>query len=1698
MSKKRKKPTPSAKGTAAKDEEASPTSDVTESATSDESKPAEPDPTPTDAVQPAPNDAEVAEGSPPADASKPPRRWRRRLRVTTWVMLVVIILGRIALPFILPSILDVALESRGLRATYETLDLSILGADLELWHLEIRDRDTDALYLHTEYCRADIAVTELFFGRLVVRRLESDGVDVELRREADGSIPFLARLTTGSSESPEPAQEEVGDPTTIDSLEPPLQLQAMRLQHVHVRVHDAAIEPPFEARFMTNLRLSNVGHPERPALVEFSLDVPGVVDAIRVEGTVDTSPEQLSARLTCALAGFDPNVIRRYLPTVELPEDPRLWTANATLAIDGKRAEDDGWELSASVTKARASAGRIANTTLERAEVRLHLHRGVVSLRSIEVDSSDSLANLPTELGDLQLAGRIHRVRVIATDIQPDIQPDSPAVTTGAPATVAQPAGAHYDITVDYSLPGFAGESRAGGRITVSRVAGGSRVTGDLNLAMSDVKPTATEFLLAGSGIELPESGRPLGGRLTFNTEFGSTEFGDAITGHCEFSDLHWGDVETSSLLALDRISVTGIRIDPAPLAITVGSVEIVAPRADVVRQPDGSLVAGGFRFTAPSDAPSDSPSSGDERATPTDDLTDVLAAVPVEPDPANPAPAAAPMRFTLGEFLLSAMEISYDDRAVEPGSDASVIRLSIPEVRVASLSLPFEDGTPATGSVRLAIPGLVPSGTARGSLSREGSKLVIQGSFLGEGISTEAIAPYLEAADVELRFDDVSVASSIAGTFYDDGRASFELTEGTVTRAEAAIATVTHARSSVDTAQSNLSVDVAVSVADCVDTLQIVAEADWSRGTRGRVAITGSGIRGQAFDTVLPDGTRCILEDGVFELGARVAVDELDGAVDMDIAADGSARRITVDIETLGLSDGAVDAFRIESASLTAERIATDVCWIEALTLKGTRLAIHRTEDGSIEALGFRIAPSEPAADSEPDVSSEPSPPPEVATTPKTDGSETGSTQPAAGPRGETAVPSIRIGQLNLEIESLRYTDATLAEPIVVSTRIFNDSPWRVLEPNAEDITPIALRLEAAIDPFIETIALDLSVAPFAASPELRAELKSAGWSGSALTRVMPSLAAQYDAQDLDGASLSAKLWTAFELKRRSPLEVDLKRAFSLEGRLDDLVLRDAAGEPLAGVHAVDFSEVKLDLTRRRLRIGQLEVDTPIARVTRGSDRLHVAGFQILNPATTDSKESPSDEPASADAPTASDTTAPSDTPSPSEPPVVAGPAVATPPAFEITVGEFRVNGLDVRYVDETYPTPWVVPLDNLDLEVRNFAPGASNPRPTDITVRMRGAAFDKPVEGSEPKPTAVFSDLSVDARLTLGTVTAGRVRASLSGLDLVFFQQPAAAGGVTIDEGVVDVELDVKLRETGGVQNDGQIVLTDLAVQEGPDGPIRKYLGLPTPLQVAVFVVRDDDGSITLPAGLDIPGGGAPIPLSEITRAASKAIGSVIADAIASSPFRVTGSVASLVGLGNDTPAVLGDPIKVPFVAGAVLPQIDDAELKILLGEITDDVTVKVQLIHSIGHADIEVARLRANPPSDECIAFTERLRRRQRALLADRPTLVTAATDAVVAGLDRRAKIARTALREHDAELGTVTRAIDRWVTLATETSEHRTARRTRAAALQIAARRLELTAQRLTAAGVPEDRIKIRRPGYDDPIDQGEVRIERFRK
>jgi hypothetical protein len=265
---------------------------------------------------------------------------------------------------------------------------------------------------------------------------------------------------------------------------------------------------------------------------------------------------------------------------------------------------------------------------------------------------------------------------------------------------------------------------------------------------------------------------------------------------------------------------------------------------------------------------------------------------------------------------------------------------------------------------------------------------------------------------------------------------------------------------------------------------------------------------------------------------------------------------------------------------------------------------------------------------------------------------------------------------------------------------------------------------------------------------------------------------------------------------------------------------------------------------------------------------------------------------------------------------------------------------------------------------------------------------------------------------------------------------------------------------------------------------------LQLPAPLDVCIGALEDPDGSITLPLNFQIkdarPEG--------IAGAAIGAVSSVIVTAVASAPVKVVGGVGNLLGLGPKKPGQ-EQPIVLPYDPGAVaLEEGELSTLRNLAQRMSKEPNIELTILHTFGAGDVAVLASRANPSADDARSLAYQLRAHKlelsslRAQVSGQAEAQLAAFDA----MDASATIDR--LRAIDRELAQTEDALDRTYDLLRPGAQRQADRRTRAAALEVAAQRLLAIRAELRALGVADvdRRVHLLHPTFT-PGDQADSSV-----
>ncbi len=271
----------------------------------------------------------------PKDDAKPTKptrtrgqKWRRRIIVALVTFILCVVAFRALVPLLLPTVMRQVAGMYDLNAEYDSLDFSLLSADVGIWNLRFTPKSGGEPVLVVRYCRAAVSQWGLLQGRLDVDRAEAEEALVNVERLSDGSIPLLERFM------PKPDPTATTQPLSIP-LEPPFSIKALRLQGGQARLIDRAVSPTTDVRLYLNLILSDIGSNERPTNFSVQLNSPELLGALYVDGDATARNNLVSADVKVRMIGLNLQPLRTYLAAfgVTPTADDISATANGKLKI---------------------------------------------------------------------------------------------------------------------------------------------------------------------------------------------------------------------------------------------------------------------------------------------------------------------------------------------------------------------------------------------------------------------------------------------------------------------------------------------------------------------------------------------------------------------------------------------------------------------------------------------------------------------------------------------------------------------------------------------------------------------------------------------------------------------------------------------------------------------------------------------------------------------------------------------------------------------------------------------------------------------------------------------------------------------------------------------------------------------------------------------------------------------------------------------------------------------------------------------------------------------------------------------------------------------------------------------------------------------------------------------------------------------
>lgn len=713
-------------------------------------------PSPPPANEPSPEPA----AGPAAKKKRKKRTWKQRLKLTALIVIIGVLLFRIALSLLLPTVIRKVANAYDLDCAYDRINLSTLGGNAQIWGLTLRPKAGGDSIVNADYVQGTISAPNLLRGRLVVYRAEVDGVDVFIDRQPDGAIPFLKTLAPTNKAHPATAAPTAkGNVTPVD-FEPPLRVDAVRLSHVNTRLRDRSVSPPFEATIQTTVRVSNIGSVQVPARFELEVAADPLFDTLLVRGEMHSTPTSVDGALDVTFRGIHPKPAVAYLLPLGLrpvantlsvrakvgfkaaviPNTPDV-SANLTIEEVSANADNEEW---AALDRLTVSARRLSATTVELGEMRIEGGRararrtptGGVRVAGLELAPAAEAANRsPSPSYALP-----HGFRFVLDELRlKDLQAmfDDEAVDPWGKLTARLDAMSIKNVVLDAAHPDekatIAGSASVPGVIrdielsgSATPFAGKSHL--DLKLAADGIKPDALAPYLARLAIESELHN----GRFTGELSATLSEHPDgALTADAGISGIRFSD--GADLLSMGAVKVGGATLDPKTGAIKVASIELSGPALAARRQASGSLAALGLRTRAA--GPLRPPWVARRRVA----------------SQGSPAVAATPPstrllpRIEIGKFVWKDVKLQFSDEIA--GADQS-ISVGDAGIEASDLVIDPQSKTPSRpGRFRawLSAPKLADRLAVEGTLTPGARGIAIDSVVTGAGMRAEAIAPYLK-----------------------------------------------------------------------------------------------------------------------------------------------------------------------------------------------------------------------------------------------------------------------------------------------------------------------------------------------------------------------------------------------------------------------------------------------------------------------------------------------------------------------------------------------------------------------------------------------------------------------------------------------------------------------------------------------------------------------------------------------------------------------------------------------------------------------------------------------------------------------------------------------------------------------------------------------------------------------------------------
>ncbi len=736
--------------------------------------------------------------TPEATRSRRSARFATYRRRSVWAIFIiagVLLLLRVALIFIFPMVLEHVLAYYGLTASYNDIKLDVLGGDAEIWGLKIRPINGGPNVMDVQYCHGNISTPNLFRGRLYVRRAVADGADLFFRRSANGNCPLLdALLSHSHSTTPQKnAKSSI-------SLAAPLRVEAFRLEHLQLHVIDHSVKPAVHVGITVNVRVSHLGR--RHGATAFRLDLwsSTMVDVLHIEGSLTTGPSALLAKARILMRGLHLQPTAGYLSKMGVRPGPEglSLTANSTLAlhvIKNKTTASEALTALFTLQHFILSSGSRPALGIDSLTAKGRLAGHLVdiqtlSLKGVTLNAGRDKAGLFhfAGLDILQHPAAPAAPRApVSTRHQPALR--TPIQLPGVHKVYIRNAGsyvysmdrlqldnvkavfrdadvmphARLELTLDTfdavssgGLPGTSGQKLAiSGTGAAPGIAGTLTISGNmqpfakirtlmLHLAASKITAAALNPYLLAAGLksELKSA--------SVNVNFAGTmtRLADgAIAASAHLNDLTYRDGK-APLCDFKHIDADKVSVNPTTGRLEIGSLNIVGPRCDLVREASGHFTVLGMQLLDKNSLERSVPASSTRIIKQTRTITAVIP--PTTSFKHTPA-TYIPPRFQIDHFSWSGIRVGFDDRQTKPVTHFAISHAGL-VLNNFILDLSGKSAAPKAGTIRawLQAPGVIRRTDVHGTLNPGNNTMQTSLHFLSTGIDLRLLTPYMKPLGIK------------------------------------------------------------------------------------------------------------------------------------------------------------------------------------------------------------------------------------------------------------------------------------------------------------------------------------------------------------------------------------------------------------------------------------------------------------------------------------------------------------------------------------------------------------------------------------------------------------------------------------------------------------------------------------------------------------------------------------------------------------------------------------------------------------------------------------------------------------------------------------------------------------------------------------------------------------------------------------